>query len=72
MAKDRFHTIVRLALEKAGWVITHDPYEIRVGEVDFEIDLAAEMLLAAEKDNQRIAVEIKSFILDPPVFCNLS
>jgi hypothetical protein len=62
MGKDRFHDIVKSALEKAGWVITHDPYEIRVGEVDFEIDLAAEMLLAAEKDNQKIAVEIKSFI----------
>jgi hypothetical protein len=62
MGKDRFHAIAKSALEKAGWVITHDPYEIRVGEVDFEIDLAAEMLLAAEKDNQKIAVEIKSFI----------
>jgi hypothetical protein len=62
MAKDRFHNIVKSALEKQGWVITHDPYEIRVGEVDFEIDLAAEMLLAAEKENARIAVEIKSFI----------
>jgi hypothetical protein len=62
MGKDRFHHIVKSALEKEGWIITHDPYEIQVGEVDFEIDLAAEMLLAAEKDNYRIAVEIKSFI----------
>lgn len=27
-----------------------------------EVDLAAEKILAAEKDNQKIAVEIKSFI----------
>ena len=61
MAKDRFHNIVRNALEKEGWVITDDPYELNVGEVDFEIDLAAE-LLAAERENEKIAVEIKSFI----------
>jgi predicted RecB family endonuclease len=62
MSKDRFHDVVRTALEKEGWQITADPYEINVDDVDFEIDLAAEQLLAALKDNQKIAVEIKSFI----------
>jgi hypothetical protein len=62
MAKDRFHQVVRTALEKEGWQITADPYEISVDEVDFEIDLAAEQLLAATKENQKIAVEVKSFI----------
>ncbi len=61
MAKDRFHNVVRTALEKEGWVITDDPYELNVGDVDFEIDLAAE-LIAAERENEKIAVEIKSFI----------
>jgi len=61
MAKDRFHDAVRTALEKEGWTITADPYEISVGDVDFEIDLAAEML-AAERVGEKIAVEIKSFI----------
>ncbi len=61
MAKDRFHYAVRTALEKQGWTITADPYEISVGDVDFEIDLAAEML-AAERAGEKIAVEIKSFI----------
>jgi XisH protein len=61
MAKDRFHEAVRTALEKEGWVITADPYELSVGDVDFEIDLAAEML-AAERAGEKIAVEIKSFI----------
>ena len=28
MAKDRFHSIARVALEKQGWQITADPYEI--------------------------------------------
>ncbi|MBD2774272.1 XisH family protein [Iningainema tapete] len=62
MAKDRFHNVVRTALEKEGWKITADPYEINVDDVDFEIDLAAERLLAAEQEGRKIAVEIKSFI----------
>ncbi|GAA6617286.1 XisH family protein [Scytonema sp. NUACC26] len=61
MAKDRFHDAVRAALEKQEWTITADPYEVSVGDVDFEIDLAAEML-AAERAGEKIAVEIKSFI----------
>ncbi|BAY84293.1 XisH protein [Calothrix parasitica NIES-267] len=61
MAKDRFHYAVRTALEKEGWTIIADPYEVSVGDVDFEIDLAADML-AAERNGEKIAVEIKSFI----------
>jgi hypothetical protein len=62
MAKDKFHNVVRNALEKDGWNITADPYEINVDDVDFEIDLAAEQLLGAEREEEKIAVEIKSFI----------
>jgi hypothetical protein len=61
MARDRFHNAVKTALEKDGWTITADPYEFSVGEVEFEIDLAAEMI-AAERAGDQIAVEIKSFI----------
>lgn len=62
MAKDLFHDVVKTALTKDGWVITDDPLSLKVGSVDFFIDLGAEKLLAAERDDQRIAVEIKSFI----------
>lgn len=34
MAKDVFHDVVRAALQKDGWSITHDPYELRVGGVE--------------------------------------
>ncbi|MEH2061075.1 MAG: XisH family protein [Nostoc sp.] len=61
-ARDRFHALVRIALEKEGWVITHDPYHIDLGFVDFYIDLGAELLLAATKDDKKIAVEIKTFL----------
>jgi hypothetical protein len=46
MSKDRFHDVVRTALEKEGWQITADPYEINVDDVDFEIDLAAAQAIA--------------------------
>ncbi|HAK76391.1 MAG TPA: XisH protein, partial [Runella sp.] len=49
-------------LEKDNWLITHDPYAIKIDEVGYEIDLGAEPLIAAEKDNARIAVEVKSFV----------
>ena len=62
MIKDRFHDVVKAALEKEGWQITSDPYEINVDDVEFEIDLAAEQLIAAVRDRQKIAVEVKSFI----------
>ncbi|NEP22901.1 MAG: fatty-acid oxidation protein subunit alpha [Moorea sp. SIO1F2] len=62
MVKDRFHFVVRTALEKDNWTITADPYEIRIDDVYFDIDLGAEKLLAAERKNHKIAVEVKSFI----------
>ncbi|MBD2518751.1 XisH family protein [Nostoc sp. FACHB-973] len=61
-ARDTFHQLVRTILENEGWVITHDPYHIDLGFVDFYIDLGAELLLAATKDDQKIAVEIKTFL----------
>ncbi|MBD2411198.1 fatty-acid oxidation protein subunit alpha [Nostoc calcicola FACHB-389] len=61
-ARDTFHQLVRTILENEGWVITHDPYHIDLGFVDFYIDLGAELLLAATKDDRKIAVEIKTFL----------
>lgn len=61
-AKDIFHSAVRKGLEKEGWLITDDPLRIKVGDVEMYIDLGAEQFLAAEKDTEKIAVEIKSFI----------
>ena len=61
-AKDIYHDTVRTALEKEGQTITHDPLIIRWGKRDLYIDLGAEKIIAAEKDNQKIAIEIKSFV----------
>ncbi len=62
MAKDIFHDLVRSGLEQEGWIITDDPYRIDLDKTNFQIDLAVEKIIAAEKDNQKIAVEIKSFL----------
>ncbi len=62
MAKDIFHKVVRNALEKERWIITHDPLYVKVGGVGMEIDLGAEKMIAAEKHGEKIAVEIKSFV----------
>lgn len=61
-AKDIYHDVVRNALIKDGWEITDDPLILSIGKKDLCVDLGAEKLIAAQKDNQKIAVEIKSFI----------
>jgi hypothetical protein len=61
-AKDLFHKQVRNALEKQQWIITSDPLRFKFGGIDFQVDLAAEKLLTAEKDGEKITVEIKSFL----------
>lgn len=61
-AKDTFHTIVKTALQKDGWRITHDPYPLQAGTLNLLIDLGAEKVIAAEREGRKIAVEIKSFL----------
>lgn len=64
MGKDIFHEAVKTALEKEGWLITHDPYVINIPAFrpKQEIDLGAERMIAAQRDVEKIAVEVKSFI----------
>lgn len=45
-AKDLFYQAVKQALLKEQWVITADPLKIKIEGVRFEIDLAAEKILA--------------------------
>jgi len=62
-AKDIFHDTVRKALDKDGWTITHDMFHIKTEDgSEIVIDLAAERVIIAEKDSEKIAVEIKSFL----------
>ena len=61
-AKDLFHDAVKQALLKEQWAITSDPLTLKIEGVKFEINLAAEKVLAAEKAGRKIAVEGKSFL----------
>jgi XisH protein len=62
MAKDKYHNLVKKALQDLGWTVTNDPFYIPTLKRKLEIDLGAERVIAAEKDNQKIAIEIKSFV----------
>jgi XisH protein len=59
---DIIHDAVKNALIKDGWTITDDPYRIKYEEITVYADLAAERLMAAERADRRIVVEIKSFV----------
>jgi uncharacterized protein (UPF0548 family) len=61
-AKDIFHEAVKQALQKEQWIITNDPLKFKFGNVNFQVDLGAERLVAAERAGEKIAVEIKSFL----------
>lgn len=62
MARDLIHDAVKNALVRDGWTITDDPYYIKYEEVTLAADLGAERTLAAERGEEKIVVEIKSFV----------
>jgi hypothetical protein len=65
VAPDLYYDLVKQALRKDGWRITHNPLRLRVPAHDTQIgqgEAAEEPLLAAEKDERKIAVAVKSFV----------
>jgi hypothetical protein len=61
-AKDLYHDAVKNALIKDGWLIIADPYIIKYEDAQLYADLAAEKPIAAERQGDKIVVEIKSFV----------
>ncbi|NJN57129.1 MAG: fatty-acid oxidation protein subunit alpha [Leptolyngbyaceae cyanobacterium SL_5_9] len=62
-AKDRFHDVVKTALQKDGWIITDEPLQLPIERLtSLYIDFGAEKLIIAQRENQKIAVEVKSFL----------
>jgi hypothetical protein len=59
--KDTYHDIVRIGLEKDGWRVIDDPLRVVAGGVGLFIDLSAERIITVERENKKIAVEVKSF-----------
>ena len=67
-AKDIYHAAVIKALIADSWTITNDPLYLAYGGRELYVDIGAERVtIAAERDNQKIAVEIKSFLSPSPV-----
>ncbi len=62
MAKDIIHDAVKNALIKDGWTITDDPLTLTYEELRTFVDLGAERVIGANRNGEKIAVEIKSFI----------
>ncbi len=60
--RDFYHPIVKQALIQEGWTITHDPYFFVDADPELSTDLGAERMLGAEREAEKIVVEIKSFI----------
>ncbi len=61
-AYDVYHDALKRSLIKEGWVITHDPLHLRWGRKDMYVDLGAKRLIIATRDEEKIAVEVKSFV----------
>ena len=62
-AKDLIHEPVRKALENANWTITDDPLTLVYEDKYVFADLGAQRsLIGAQRDLEKIAVEIKSFV----------
>ncbi len=59
--QDAYHSQVRNALEKDGWKVTHDPLTIRLEDVKFYVDLAAEKTIKTSGETRKAAIEIKVF-----------
>lgn len=67
-ARDLYHDAVVEALKKDGWLITHDPLVIGYFSRDILIDIGANRdTFSAEKEGQKIAVEVKTFGNPSPV-----
>lgn len=59
---DNIHNAVKNALLKDDWSITDDPYVIQYRTAKLYADLGAERIIAAERKNQKLVIEIKSFL----------
>lgn len=67
-AKNIYHDAVVRALTADGWTVTDDPLTLTFGTRDLYVDLAAERVtVAAEKGEEKIAVEVASFLNPSPV-----
>ena len=56
--QDAYHKQVRNALKKDGWIVTHDPFTIRLEDIKFYVDLAAGKNSWKQRRNEEAPDEI--------------
>ena len=59
---DIYHNVVKDALIKDGWTITHDPFTIEFEDLTVYADLGAEKLIAAERKEQKLLLKSRCFL----------
>ncbi len=62
MAKDIIHEPVKKAIEKAGWIITNDQYTVQFAEFTMYADLAAERVIAAQREKTKLPSRLKALL----------
>ena len=60
--QDLYYDLVKNALRQDGWRITHDVLPLKVGAEVGAGELWATQLLAADKDERKIAVAVNSLV----------
>ena len=60
-ARDIYHDAVKSALIKDNWTIAAEPYLIQCEDIDLAADIADARLIAAEREGQKIVVNIECF-----------
>lgn len=61
-ANDKISEEVKDAIENDGWTTTDDPLTLEYDSLRMFVDLGAERVLGTERNDEKIAVEIKSFL----------
>jgi XisH protein len=59
--RDDLHLSLRHALESEGWKITDDPLVLTLEKTLLKAYLGAEKFFATDKEDRKIAVELKDF-----------
>jgi hypothetical protein len=52
-AKDRFHELVKQSLIQDNWIITYDPLLVRYDPTNLKVDLGAERVIGAQKNQSK-------------------
>jgi XisH protein len=65
--RDIFHEVVVASLVKEGWQVIDDPLRIVAGGVGLFIDITAEPIITFGRDDEKVAIEIKSFLIQSQI-----